>query len=222
MTGKVKLYAAVASMAIVASAGAASAQTFGASSWYLKGFGGATWPSGQEESLRDGGTNTGDNLKFDFDTGYTLGASVGYLVTPNVAIEGEYAYRNAGVSTDLKSSGTSTGLPSNDATSNAFMVNALYRFDGMGPNGAWTPYVGAGIGGANVSIDANNANWDSGTLFAYQFIAGVDYAVAPQWTIFGETRWFATDNGNFDGPGSLNFDSEFQTIDLLVGASYRF
>ncbi len=75
---------------------------------------------------------------------------------------------------------------------------------------------------AKVSIDANNASWDSGTLFAWQLIGGVGYQVTPQWTVFGETRWFATQNGNFDGPQSLNFDSKFQSFDLLVGASYNF
>ncbi len=203
------LLAAAVAAGLAVSAGSASAQ-----SWYLKGFGGATWPSGQEENLKLGNTNSGSRLKFDYDTGYTLGAAVGYDVTPNVAIEGEYAYRNASVSTDLRSSGTSTSLPSNDGTSNSIMFNALYKFNGMGANGAFRPYLGAGIGGANVSIDANNASWDSGTLFAYQLIAGVGYTVTPQWTLFGETRWFATQGGTFDGPGNANFD--FAVRDLRL------
>jgi opacity protein-like surface antigen len=216
------MYAAAAGVALVAGSGAASAQDFGGGSWYLKGFGGATWPSGEEEALKLGGTNTASSLKFDYDTGYTLGASVGYFVTANIAIEGEYAYRNASVSTTAREAGTSEPVPSNDGVSNSIMFNALYYLNEMGPNGAWQPYFGGGIGGAEVSIDAGDASWDSDTLFAYQLIAGVGYDVSPQWTLFGETRWYASQSGEFDGPDDLNFDSSFQSFDLLVGASYNF
>ena len=57
---------------------------------------------------------------------------------------------------------------------------------------------------------------------AYQLIGGVAYDVTPNWSLNGEVRWFSTDNGAADGDDGLDFDAEFQTFDLLVGATYSF
>ncbi len=66
--------------------------------------------------------------------------------SPNVAVELEYAYRNANA--DLKNLDVRGGV-----ASNAFMANAIYTFDGMGPNAAFRPYLGAGLGAADLTFD---------------------------------------------------------------------
>jgi opacity protein-like surface antigen len=220
--------AAAAAAALVVGAGAAAAQDMGASNFYLKGFGGFTLPSSDEAKVRSGNDRTGLTANFNYDTGYTIGAALGYMVTPNVAVELEYAYRNADATGKLTGPGVSIRDTGGDSRANAVMVNALYVFDGMGADGGWQPYVGGGIGGAEVKTfmfedaTASNGNWNSDTLFAYQFIGGVGYEVAPNWTLFGEARYFGTQSGEFDGPGALNFDGEFATVDLLVGARFAF
>ena len=74
MTGRSTFFAAAAIAALVAGAGAASAQGFGGS-FYLKGFGGATWPSGEENELQFLGGGTDIDVKLDYDTGYVLGVA---------------------------------------------------------------------------------------------------------------------------------------------------
>lgn len=218
------LSAATAIAALLA--GGASAQGlgggFGEGPLYLKGFGGATFPSTQTETLRAGRSSTGSRLNFDFDTGYTLGASLGYFFTPNFATEIEYAYRDADVTTRLRGGGGSVRVPnSNDGRVDAFMLNALYVFDGMGAEAAVRPYLGGGLGAARTKLSVDG-NWDTDWNLAYQLIGGVGYQVAPQWTLFAEGRWFGTERGKFDGPGNRNFSGSFETFDVLVGAAYAF
>lgn len=218
-----KTMTAAALAALVATAGAASAQGFGGGNWYGKGFGGFTFPSSEDANIRQGNDRTGEQVKFNYDTGYTLGASVGYLYTPNVALELEYAYRKADATGRVTESG-STVLKDNggDTTANSLMFNALYLFDAMGPNAAWQPYVGAGIGGANVDTEMFGDTWSADNVFAYQFIGGVGYEVAPNWTLFGEARYFGTQNSDYDTRDDFNFDGGFSTVDLLVGAKLSF
>jgi opacity protein-like surface antigen len=102
------------------------------------------------------------------------------------------------------------------------MFNAIYTFDDVGGNAAFQPYVGAGIGGADLETSMYDGTWSADTVFAYQFIGGVGYQVAPQWTLFGEARYFGTQGSEFDGPDGFNFDAGFDTIDLLVGAKLSF
>jgi opacity protein-like surface antigen len=102
------------------------------------------------------------------------------------------------------------------------MVNALYVFDGMGATGAIQPYLGGGIGGANVETSAGGQNFDADTLLAYQLIGGVSYELNPNVSLYAEGRWFQTESGKFDGPGTESFDGEFETFDLLVGVRYVF
>src|SRR4051794_28546600 len=88
-------YLAAAAVLAVAGlgAGAASAQALGG--FYLKGFGGWTIPQNQNFNLtaKDSGLRAPSG--FDYDNGYTLGLAGGYTISPNLAVELEYAYRNA-------------------------------------------------------------------------------------------------------------------------------
>jgi opacity protein-like surface antigen len=219
MNGTMRRLAATAIVVAAAGAGASAAyaEMFGMSEWYVKGFGGATWPSGEDGQVKSGGTNLG-SADFDFDTGYTLGAAIGAYFTPNISLELEYAYRDA----DSDVSGVFGDL-GGDTNSNAFLLNAIYWMDGMGPNAAWQPYFGGGLGWANVEAHVDTVgNFKRDDAFGYQLMAGVAYDVNPAFSILGEVRWYGTDSGEFSGPGNLSWDGSFETFDLLVGATYNF
>lgn len=215
------LAAAVAIASLAGGAGMASAQAVALGEVYVKGFGGATWPSNFDTTLREGGERIA-RPSFDHDTGYTLGAAVGAAFTPNISLEVEYAYRSADVTITDRDDDDESGRANGDTSANAFMFNALYVFDGMGATGAIQPYLGGGIGGANVETSASGQNFDADTLLAYQLIGGVRYELNPNVTLYAEGRWFQTESGKFDGPGGDNFDGEFETFDLLVGVRYVF
>ena len=184
--------------------------------WYIKGFGGATFPQDDDFQLNDpiGSFDTG----LEYDTGYILGFAAGLGVTPNVAVELEYAYRNADA--ELKDSGGDSGK----TESNAFMVNALYKFTPLGAGGQWQPYVGGGLGAADLNVesfDLVGGDLDSDYNFAYQVIGGVGYAVNPQLSLIGELRFFGINDQDFES-NDLSFKSTYHTIDLLVGVTYSF
>jgi opacity protein-like surface antigen len=216
-----RLAAAVAIAALAGGAGMASAQAFSLGEVYVKGFGGATWPSNFDSTLKEGGEQIA-LPSFDHDTGYTLGAAVGAAFTPNISMEIEYAYRSADVTITDRDGDDESGRANGDTSANAFMVNALYVFDGLGATGAIQPYLGGGIGAAKVETSASGQNFDSDTLLAYQLIGGVGYELNPNVSLYAEARWFQTESGKFDGPGGDNFDGEFETFDLLVGVRYVF
>ena len=201
-------YVAATSVALVLGAAAASAQN---GPWYLKGFGGFTFPQSDATTVTAPVGTAGGTI--DYDTGYALGAAVGYSLTPNISAELEYAYRQADLKNDV----------SGDTNSNAVMLNGIYKFDPMGATGAWQPYVGAGLGWANIDVNTENfGSFSRNDAFAYQVIGGVSYAVTPQWDLLGEVRWFGTDNRTADGNNGAKFDVEYNTVDVLVGASYNF
>lgn len=206
---------AAAAVAALGTAGAASAQSFDASTVYLKAFGGATWPSGDDESVRFRGTNVG-RVDLNYDTGYTLGLAAGFSPMPNIGLEFEYAYRNADYDGSYRL-GDERGKGDGTAKVNALMVNALYNFTGLA-NPQVVPYVGAGIGAAQLDYEGDTSTWN----FAYQAIAGVGYEVAPQWTIYGEGRWFGTTDTKVWLGDGLATDLSYGTFDLLIGAKYQF
>lgn len=211
---------------LVMGAGAATAQ----GAWYARGFGGASFPRSESSDIRgivwafarepvpplrpDGRViwpTPWDEL--DYDAGYTLGAAAGYAIRPDVAVELEIAYRAA----DLRG-----GFYEN-ATSTAVMVNGLYRFGQMGPEAAWRPYLGGGVGWANLDISTEwMQGFERSDALAYQLIGGVAYALTPEWSLTGEVRWFATDGGKLDGGRWMSLDTRFRTVDVLLGAAYRF
>jgi opacity protein-like surface antigen len=217
MAGYWRVALAGAALAGVLS-GPAAAQGFMGHSWYIKGFGGATFPQDDDFELDERGGPLSVDTGLEYDTGYVLGIATGVNFTPNVAVELEYAYRNADA--ELKNSGGDSGK----TESNAFMVNALYKFTPLGANGEWQPYVGGGLGAADLNVesfDLIGGDLDSDYNFAYQVIGGVGYAVNPNLSLIGELRFFGINDQDFESD-DLSFKSTYHTIDLLFGATYAF
>lgn len=212
---------AVVIAALAAGAGMASAQTLSLGDIYVKGFGGATWPSNFETTLREDGEQIA-RPSFDYETGYTLGVAVGAAFTPNLSMEIEYAYRSTDAAITDRDEDDESSRANGDTSANALMFNAIYMFDGMGATGAIRPYLGGGIGGVNVETSVPGQNYDADTLFGYQLIGGVGYELNANVTLYAEGRWFQTESGRFDGPGGDNFDGKFETFDLLAGLRYDF
>ena len=136
--------AAALAAALAFSATGAAAQGFGGGNFYVKGFGGLTVPQDDDFRLNPRDGSAPINTGLDFSNGYVLGIAGGYDVTPNVAIELECAYRNADARFKNGVSGKRT------TESNAWMVNALYNFT---PSGPWQPYVGGGLGVADLNVE---------------------------------------------------------------------
>jgi outer membrane protein W len=90
---RAKIVAVAAAAATLAGAGTASAQDL--SNFYVKGFGGWTIPQNDDFRLEEKATGNSLPSGLDYSTGYVLGAAAGYQVSPNVAVELEYAFRNA-------------------------------------------------------------------------------------------------------------------------------
>ena len=213
--------AAVAIVALAGGAGMASAQSLSLGDIYVKGFGGASWPSNFDTTLEEDGEQIA-RPSFDYETGYTLGVAVGAGVTPNISMEIEYAYRSADAAITDRDEDDESERADSDTSANAVMVNAIYMFDGMGATGAIRPYLGGGIGGANVETSVPGQNYDADTLLAYQLIGGLGYELNPSVTLYAEGRWLQTESGRFDGPGGDNFDGKLETFDLLAGLRYAF
>ena len=104
-----------------------------------------------------------------------------------------------------------------DVSATSLMVNGYYEFD---TGTAWSPYLGGGIGGANVSVNDVGANGvtlldDSATVLAYQAKAGIAYRFNENIDGTFGYRYFATDDLDMsafgtsftlDGPESHNFE----------------
>lgn len=220
MSVKTKALLSVASAIVLAlgAATAASAQGLGGGSFYVKGLGGFSFPQDDDFDIdaRDGSGS--DDSGFDFDTGYTLSIAGGYMLTPNIGLELEYAYRNA--QADIKGTGSQK-----TTESNAWMVNALYAFSPMGAGGRWTPYAGAGLGVADLNVDEVGAlgggDFDSDYNFAYQAIGGVAYDWTPNLKMNVEARFFGINDQDVEN-GDYSFKTTYHTFDLLFGATYSF
>lgn len=153
-----------------------------------------------------------------YDLGFAVGGFVGYDLGSGLRVEGELTYRVNDVDT---LAGVSFG---GDVSSLALMANGFYDFDSGSPV---VPYVGGGIGVANVS--ANDINFfgiqavdDEETVFAYQLGVGVGYEVSPTLTLTADYRYFATDDVELVDVGGFPFEFEYANSTFLIGARATF
>lgn len=157
-----------------------------------------------------------------FETGYGVGLALGYMpggtgtFFDSMRFDLEYYYRKADLDAFSASSTFGAGGPaSGDLSSKSAMLNAYYDFN---TGTRWMPYVGAGAGLSEVTLDTGGID-DDDTVFAYNFMAGIGYAPESLpntvWSI--GYRYFATDDPSFgDSADSVEMDYDVHNVEAGV------
>ena len=156
-----------------------------------------------------GGLRAPDNLQYDgtaqdLGIGTTLGASVGMDTgLPGLSAEIDYMRSSANYSA------LGTALDNQ-----SLMLDGVYGIDV--PVLGLHPYVGAGIGGINVTYKSS----DSGTGIGYQLKAGLGGSITDQLSWFGEYRYQqALGNLNIGSPA---YPVEYASHSFLAGLKLSF
>ena len=133
-------------------------------------------------------------------------AAAGWALGNGLRAELEFGYRHS----DAKSA----TLTSNVSTM-SYMVNGLYDFSTGTP---WSPHLGAGVGVANVRV--NNIGHVS--PFAFQAIAGIDYAISRNLRVGVDYRFLGTDSLNFNKGLPLTSRSNYYDHAVLLALRWSF
>lgn len=175
---------------------------------YVSGSAGMTF---LDDSSFDDGFDTG---KMTFDPGFGTVGALG--VQKNmIRVEAEIGFR--GSSTDkVYFDGDPRAYSLNgDLFAMSLMANAYYdlHFDSK-----FSPFIGAGAGVAYVDLDLDNTGSADDTVFAYQFMGGISYAINRRWNIDVQYRYFATSDPDLDGQIEL----EYASYEVLAGFRFSF
>lgn len=192
-----------------------SAPVYGAEGLYVSGNIGFAMAS--DSDLTDS-TAPGITINTEFDTGYALGAALGYDFS-KFRVEGEISYQKNDVN-KIGAQGVffdATG----DSVALSFLINGYYDFIN---SSAFTPYISAGLGFAQVEfndLDISSSGFsgsnDKDTVFAYQVGIGVGYAVTEKVTIDVKYRYFGTEDSEYD-----TTEAEFASNNFLFGVRLNF
>jgi opacity protein-like surface antigen len=223
----------------VAAATLAAAPSASAGNWYVNVAGGANWLG--DNAFSDVTSTTSQTTTLDFandpNIGFVLSAAVGMHlnnVLQGLRVEGELAYRENDVDAQWTSSitgATLDALASDNGVSqyqhNAFsiMANAWYDFQVAGLK----PYVGGGIGWADVEADgvyqgktAGHSFSESG--FAWQLGGGLHMPIDEKLTLGIGYRYFSGPDITIPAPsevnplaGSVDTETHSVTVGLTVG-----
>jgi opacity protein-like surface antigen len=156
-----------------------------------------------------------------FDTGLGAGLVGGYSYDI-FRLEGELFYKSNDVD-KISSLGVSLS-GDGDVTAMGVMINAYYDFKTGTP---FTPYIGAGIGFAQVSANDVGAFGvvlvdDDDTVFAYQAIAGVGYSISNALTLDLMYKYFATTDPEFNDVVGDPIESEYSSHNVMVGLRFNY
>ena len=204
---------ALAVLAALAVGSTAQAQEFTQPKGLYLGLGiGASLPSDSKV------TGPGVSTEIEYDKFIAAMATLGYSYSNNLRSELELTYRE----NDASKVGTSSAT--GDITTVNPMMNLYYDFPGMG---RFTPYIGAGVGMAN--LDINNVSpvdgsrlSDSDWVYAYQGIAGVGYQLTSNLGLFADYRYLDTTEGNFKTAAGRELGTDFTEQRVMVGLRWFF
>ena len=200
---------------------------------YFSGNIGAGWVEDSNFSESADGISVDGDISFD--TGYVLSAAYGFSFydTERRSRRSRRNTNNGGVRAEIEISYRMNDMDELDATINdsgtvisgkigidgdvttkALMANVFYDFM---TRGTISPFIGGGIGYANVEGDIDEFGDDDDNVFAYQGIAGVAFTLNQQMKLDVQYRYFTTDDPTLGGE-----DFEYVSHNAMIGVRYNF
>lgn len=166
----------------------------------------------------------------DFDTGANIGVAIGRSFGNGWRGEIELSHQRSPVSTlDFTGNAVSPEINTDgDIRRLSLMANALYDFD---TGGAFTPYVGLGIGATRTDyslVYAAGVNIsEADTTFGAQLIAGGAFAVNDTTAITADIRYsraFDPESTRLNGAGALTgtVSDDIDAVSLNLGVRINF
>lgn len=174
---------------------------------YVAGDIGYHWPQSNDWDACVGAVCTPVEVKAGDDwAGF---ARLGYRLNANWRIEAEAGYRE---SNELELGGVT--FDDVDANATTLMANLLYDFGNR--DSSFRPFVGAGVGGAEVKFeDAED------TAFGWQLLAGAAWRLSERANLDLTYRYLnVADLEMTDGPDS--FSGDFEDHSVTLGLRYSF
>ncbi|HPC73732.1 MAG TPA: porin family protein [Syntrophales bacterium] len=189
--------------------------------WYVGLFAGYVIPSDLE--LEPSGEPSRD---ISLDNSWNLGIKAGYIFpqVPYLAVEAEYNYMFK-QDVDKQTVGD-INLTGEDIKTQALMANLILRY----PHEMFRPYIGFGIGWA--WIDAKLTGTEVGTgdavsrdesdnAWAWQLLAGVNFAFAKDWSADLGYRYLVAENFSVS-PEGVDTDIKYKNSTITLGINYHF
>ena len=147
-------------------------------------------------------------VKMEYDTGYTVGGAVGYMLE-RFRIEGEISYQANDVD---KIDGLSLDPLSAEAIALTLLVNGYWHFyTGSG----FIPYITAGLGATNIQFEMTNEPDEDDTVFAYQLGLGVWFRLSETVALDCRYRYQGAADAEFTD-AEIGVASNNITIGLVV------
>ena len=186
--------------------------------WYIGVSGGMGWVDDSLIGVRDTASPNVSVATVTGDSGFVGTAALGYKPQSwsMARVELEYAYRTNG--NDTANNATLDG----DLVSHAGMANLYLDFSN--PT-IFTPYVGGGIGMANIEFDNGQGISVDDTVLAWQFMGGLSYEPTSLpstiWNV--GYRYFDTQNFEYNIPNTTFVAEQgYQHHGVELGAKLRF
>jgi opacity protein-like surface antigen len=194
------------------------------SGFYLEAEGGSSRSPDLDGSYRTAFGSQGGDV--DLKAGWLAGGAVGFRVNQ---IRFEVAARHSLSEAEKVTLGATPIPTSGDLTVTAGLANVYYDFDLGWPI---EPFIGAGIGVANVKLEAKASGNtfqidDDQNEIAWNATTGVSIAIADSLVLFLRYRYLAIfDETSLDArfPGTSNgdFEMDFSANDFGMGLRYTF
>ncbi|MDD5169551.1 MAG: outer membrane beta-barrel protein [Syntrophales bacterium] len=203
---------------------------------YVGILGGVALPPSMPVTVTDFTDGAKSSADVSMRPGLLAGAKVGYFLPYTkriLAAELEYNHIESSVDTGKQYAGT---FLDSKVKADIIMVNLVGRY----PSGRLHPYAGVGAGYANVKLN-DISGWSEGTklldfpggsqgVFAYQFLAGLDFDITKNWIVGLGYKYLITNtisytasgtdaNGN---PASAGIDAQFRSHNVTLTVGYLF
>jgi OOP family OmpA-OmpF porin len=166
-----------------------------------------------DSDFRDASVSSAEG-DLESSTGWGAALALGTHVAGFLRLEGELSYRQnendkvdiGPLDIDLDGNRQAIGL-----MANAVFEPAIGQFP-------LRPYIGAGVGGANIALEARDLDIDDDDwVFAFQGLAGLALDLGRSATLVGGYRYFAADDASVGGARV-----DYKAHNVEVGVRVRF